>query len=127
MTLVTDYLPKAVRTAAILTNSYVAGTDLTAITRFNQMVILIDLTLGSLTSAELKVEFSSNGTDFFQETSSAIAGGIDSVTPLAHQMSTTGLQTLNIPILANHIRISIKGTGTVTGSSAAIVATLGVN
>jgi len=51
-----EYIGKSVRSAAILTTSYVAGTVIKDVEKFNQLIIYIDFTKGSLTSLELKVE-----------------------------------------------------------------------
>lgn len=51
------YLKKAIRVAAILTTSYVAGTIIKDVHEMNQLIINWGFTKGSLTSAELKIEF----------------------------------------------------------------------
>lgn len=52
-----DYFINDVRSSAILTTSYVAGTVTDEAQNQNQLIVLVDFTKGSLTSAELKVEF----------------------------------------------------------------------
>jgi hypothetical protein len=52
-----DYIIKNVRTAAILTTSYVAGTILENTEIYDKLAIYADFTKGSLTTAEIKVEF----------------------------------------------------------------------
>ena len=120
-----DYKVYGVRAAAVLTGSYVAGTDIADVYNYNQLVVEADFTLGSLTSAEIKVEYSQDGTNFFQETFSSISGGTDSLTIGAHQMMGTGKYMISLPLLSKIVRISAKGTGTVTGSSLSLRAILG--
>lgn len=119
-----DYVKKSVRTAAILTGSYVAGTVVDS-HGFNQLVVLVAFTKGSLTTAEFKVEFSDNNSTYYQETSSSITGGTDTNTLLEHQISATGNYEIKIPIKARYIKISAKGTGTATSSSMTVDVVLG--
>lgn len=53
-----DFTTQSVRSLAILTGSYVAGTVLENVSRQNQLVLECDFTIGSLTNCEIKVEFS---------------------------------------------------------------------
>ena len=121
-----DYTKKSVRAAAILTGSYVAGTDIDIVNDQNQLVINIDFTVGSLTSAEVKVEFSHDGITWYQETFGSISAGTDTLSLGEHAISATGLYRLPVQIKDNHIRVSVKGTGTVTGSSMTVDAIIGV-
>ncbi len=116
------------RSAAILTASYVAATDIDNVELHNQLVLLIDFTKGSLTTAEIKVDFeSAPGTaPQFQESVVATTGGTGAVSAHEYQFSATGKYRIMIPIKDRYIRISAKGTGTVTGSSMTINAVTGV-
>ena len=119
-----NYLLKNIRSSAILTNSYVAGTELSPSGRGividpvenNQVILYIGFTIGSLTSAELKVEFSDDGTTYYQETASAISSGTSVDTPLVHSFTASGNYRIAIPISDRYIKVSVKGTGTVTNS-----------
>jgi hypothetical protein len=133
----TDYILRPIRSAAILTNAYVAGTTLGAETtttlsqpnEYNQLVLLISLTKGSLTSAEVKVEFSPDNTTYYQETAEKVdtATGIATDAVIEHQFTATGNYRLAIPCTDRYIKVSAKGTGTVTSSSMTINAVLGMN
>ena len=109
--------PVSVRAEAVLTNSYVTGTVLTQTRFHNQLIVLIKITLGSLTSVEMKLEFSPDNTTWFQEV-------IDAANSLSQFTTSQGDRTFTasgnyriaIPISDNFIRISAKGTGTVTDS-----------
>lgn len=125
---VIDFVVKAIRSSAIVTTSYVAGTVMADSGAFhprdyNQLIILWDVTLGSLTSAELKVEFSPDaGTTYFQETAESISGGTATDTIMEHTVTASGKYRLAIPIADGTIKISAKGTGTTTNSLVAITA-----
>lgn len=132
-----DYILRPVRTAAILTNSYVAGTilgaeTLTALSQpneYNQLILLISFTKGSLTTAEVKIEFSSDNSTYYQETGERVdtTTGIATDTAIIHQFSATGNYRLAIPCNDRYIKVSAQGTGTVTSSSLKIDAVLGIN
>jgi len=116
---------KSVREAAILTTSYVAGDVFRMDRNINQINLYVDFTKGSLTSAEVKVEFSNDNSTWIQETFSSISGGVDTLTLGSHTFTATGGYRINVPTKDTYCRVSIKGTGTVTSSSATINAILG--
>jgi hypothetical protein len=120
-----DYTLKAVRSAAILTTSYVAGTTISDAHLQSQLVIYVDFTIGSLTSAEVKVEFSDDNSTFYQETFSSVGGGTSTLSEGEHTVTATGSYRIAIPIKDRYIKISAKGTGTVTDSSMTINASIG--
>lgn len=124
-----DYIFQSIRAALILTGSYVAGTVLdysnTNPALRNQLNILLDLTIGSLTSAQLKVEYSNDGSDYYQETFMDVSGATATCSLGEYSFAGTGKYTISIPIKASYIRISLKGTGTLTGSSAKVGAVIG--
>lgn len=122
---ITDQKIVSVRSAAILTNSYVAGTVATQTRALNQLVVLLQFTIGSLTSMEMKVEFSNDNSTYYQET-------IDAPNSLSQYTSSVGERTFTatgnysiaIPVAYNFIKISVKGTGTTTDSSCTVDAVL---
>lgn len=198
-----DIQKASVRSSLILTTSYVAGTILEPRQSHNQMIVLVDFTIGSLTSAEIKVEYAynykvslaydnqvtnftvgdeiigrtsgatgiiesdtdggatgtliltnvrgtfldnewivdkagkeaggeaqangapSDSSDWFQETFGSIATTTDSLSLGVHQISGTGKFEIETPILAPRVRISAKGTGTVTSSLMEVIAITG--
>jgi len=139
------YLP--LRIASILTTSYVATpiigkvpTDLATLPPDpaylsgpvglqNQLILYVDFIKGSLTTAELIVEFSDDGLDWYQETldDAAASTGIVTERPLVRTLGATGKYRIPVKINDQYIRVSIKGTGTVTDSSAKINAIIGNN
>lgn len=127
-----DYAPQTIRAAAILTGSHVAGTSISPLAgaglnpaNHNQLQLLVDFTIGSLTTGEVKVEFSHDGTNWYQDTFLSIDAATATASAGVYQFASTGKYILNIPIKCAHIRISAKGNGTATGSSMAILAILG--
>ena len=116
-----DFENKVIRESAILTNSYVASdarglNDSLVLTDKNQVILLVDFTKGSLTSMEMKVDFSHDGITYFQETSINISGGTGTVSLFEYTFTATGKYRIAIPIKDKFIRASVKGTGTVTSS-----------
>lgn len=127
-----DYTAVPIRTAAILTNGYVAGTiigtdSLTTLNEGrNQLILLVSFTIGSLTTAEIKVEFSHDGTTYYQETFGSITAGTETDTIGIHQIGATGNYRIPVQTKDRYVRVSAQGTGTVTSSSMAISAIVGV-
>jgi len=119
---------KAIRDAAILTTGYVAGTVLHDVEPYNQLQLAVLYTKGSLTSLQIKIEFSIDGTNYVQETSMAVSTGTSTGTPTVHHFAPAGNQNylLEIPIACSMIKVSAKGTGTVTSSSLTLNAVLAV-
>lgn len=127
-----QYANVPVRTSAVLTTSYVAGSVIgldvckpDIVRTSNQLNVLVDFTIGSLTSAEIKLEFSDDGINFYQETFSSISAGTDTVTLGEHKIAATGKYSINVEFKSSYVRISAKGTGTTTNSLMAIRATVG--
>ena len=129
-----DYRTTQIRAAAALTTSYVAGTvigtDATGSGQLiadNQLVLYVKLTsLGNMTSSELKIEFSNDQTDWFQETLETYTSGVAVDTQLEHSFASAGNYRLAIPLKDKYVRVSSKGTGgTGAGSSLAITAIYG--
>lgn len=115
-----------VRPAAALTNSYVAGTEINFKQHISQVNLYVDLTLGSLTSAEIKVEFSDDGTNWYQETRESLTGGTATMTVFERTFTADAAARISFPVKDKWMRVSAKGTGTVTGSEMAITAVYGL-
>lgn len=116
-----DYTVHVVRAAAILTTGYVAGTVIDNSGRSNTLDILAAFTIGSLTDAQIKVEFSTDGTTYYQEAGSTYSAGVSTEALEAHKLAATGNYQFRVAIPnVKWIKISAIGTGTVTSSSLAI-------
>lgn len=114
-----------VRDSAILTTSYVAGTVVDTEGIRNQIMIYADFTLGSLTDAQIKVEFSRDGATYYQETFSSISSGTDTLSLGVHKMTATGLYRIALDVMDRYVKISAIGTGTTTSSLLAIKTNVG--
>lgn len=111
---VRSYYP--VRTSAVLTGSYVAGTVLKVAAQFNELVLYCLYTKGSLDSLQIKVESSLDGTNWVQETNVAISGATGTMNVGEFSTTDNANFKITIPMTANQVRVSAKGTGTVTSS-----------
>lgn len=119
------YTAKQIRTAAILTTNYVASDtigldDNNRPQEVNQSILLIDITLWSLTSMELKIEWSDDAVNYYQQSFIDVNGGTTTVSLWEYTFSADGSYEISNPFKARFMKVSVKGTGTVTGSSCAI-------
>lgn len=104
------------RTAAILTTSEVAATALDVNETFGANVSVdLSFTIGSLTNVIVRFYASTDGVTY----KSIAVGGVE----MAETLTASAERCYVLPSLAGwkYIRASVQGTGTVTGSSAAIV------
>ena len=115
-----DYAITEVRSSAVLTGTYVAGTVVEQVHEQNQAALYVSFTIGSLTTAEIKVDFSPDNSTWYQETFQSVSSGTATETLGEHQIDATGNYRIMIPIKDRYIRVSAKGTGTVTNSLMAI-------
>ena len=135
------------RNASILTNGYVAGyviglaktnADGTRIAddldSMNSVSLLCDFTVGSLTNVAVLVEFSDDNVNWFKATRDSFSAGVNSPVAAFFQFTLTDKYLINLnemffaggQIKAKYIRVSASGVGTVTSSSLAITALIGV-
>ncbi|NTU69239.1 discoidin domain-containing protein [bacterium] len=114
-----------VRAAAPLTTGYVAGTVLENCDKFNNLILDVAFTKGSLTDAQIKIETSVDNTNYRQLLADSVTGGVNSPALLYIKFTgdISGVLT-PLTIATKYIKISAIGTGTVTGSSLAINAVL---
>lgn len=111
----------AIRSAAILTTSYVAGTIIGIAEEYNTLALELDFTKGSLTSLEFKVEVSDDDDNYYQQVAESTTGGTVTPTLAFRTLTVTGKYAFLItPIRAKYIKVSVKGTGTLTSSSCPI-------
>lgn len=124
-----DYVIQDIRASAVLTTSYVAGTVVSYANANpalrNQMNLLVDFTIGSLTSAQIKVEYSHDGTTYFQDTFESVAAGTSTLSLGNYSIAATGKYVISLPIKFSYIKVSVKGTGTVTSSLMTVQAIVG--
>lgn len=122
------YNRKSIRASAVTTGAYVAGTIIKPkdnLDAYDQLNLLVAFTKGSLTSMDVKIDYSDDGETWYQETFSAISSGVSTESPGVHRFSTTGNQTIAVSTKWRFARISVLGNGTVTNSLVAIDVILG--
>lgn len=120
-----NYSAKEIRSSAILTNSYVEATilwqtDFNQVQELNQLVLYISFTKWSLTSMELKIEFSDDWVTYYQETFSSISWGLATESLAEHEFTDTWNYTVPAPFKSKFVKVSVKWTWTVTNSLCAI-------
>jgi len=120
-----QYTAKSIREAAILTTSYVSWTvlgldDNNSAQTLNQSVLLIDFTIWSLTSLELKIEYSDDAINYYQQTFVDVSWWTAIASAGEYNFSETWSYEIANPFKAKYIKVSVKGTWTVTSSSCAI-------
>lgn len=136
---VQDYKKLGVlRASAILTTSYVDGEILLCDTQnnsrspvnmaeYNQLILYVKVTLGSLTDVRLKLEYSPDKqVTYYQETAdSSPSSGVITESVVERKFTADGNYLLVVPIKYAEGKISVKGTGTVTSSAVAIEGAVG--
>jgi len=115
------------RTSAILTTSYVV-TNFTRLAQAQDLGVWFELEKGSLTSFQYKIQWSRDGDTWFDEVTETIVAGIitDTILYYTHVFVADDQFYKPLPVRAPYIRLSVKGTGTVTSSACAVYLT-GVN
>ncbi|KKN55841.1 hypothetical protein LCGC14_0578320 [marine sediment metagenome] len=105
------------RDSAILTNAYVT-TNYTKLLGYRDVAPYFKMTQGSLTSFQYIIQFSHNGTDWFNEVTETVGAGTITDTALVYTYTYTGDDNFmkTIPFNGSYIRLKVKGTGTVTSS-----------
>jgi len=116
------YEIKVIRDNAILTNAYITTSirwfnDNLDLTGKNQVVLLLDFIIWSLTSLDMQIEFSSDNVEYYQETSLEIVWWIWIVNLFEYTFNETWKYRISFPIKDKFMRIKVKGTWLVTSSS----------
>lgn len=125
-----DYKDLQLIASTALTNSYVPTQVVIPTTRsleqYNQLTLYVAYTAGSLNSMSIKIEFSNDETNWYEETIDAVdtSTGIISEKLAVRTLSATGNYRIPVKIIDRYIRVSVIGTGTATGSSVAVTAIL---
>lgn len=103
------------------------GQEITSAFFYNQLELYVNETIGSATNIQWYLEFSNDNVNWYQENfTSSPTAGIVIDTPITHEvLVATAPFRYIIPINDQFIRISAKGTGTVSDASIVIQACLG--
>ena len=110
---------REVRSSLILTNSYV-DTDVLNVKQFSKVALLFDVTKGSLTSIEYRVWVSFDNLNWYVEATETVAAGLITDTSSNGTTQTTESYFKIQNIYPPYMKLSVKGTGTVTGSLLAV-------
>jgi hypothetical protein len=119
-----NYLTVPIRTALIPTDTYVACTVIDNADAYNQLDALVTWVKGGATSCEVKVEFSVDGTNYFREANATVTAGSTALVVNEYTFTTAGNYRIQVPISARFVKVSVKGTGTLTTSTVAVTAVL---
>jgi len=106
-----------IRAAAITTTSYVDSTVVDNVQKYNQVVFYTYYTKGSLTSLNVKVQSSIDGTNYVDETNITVSGADITLNNGVWNTIEDGNFKISLPMGANFVKITYQGVGTVTGSS----------
>lgn len=106
------------RSAAELTNAYV-DTDAVKMDHYKHIAVAFDITKSSLTSLEYMVWWSKDGEFWYREVTESVAAGVITHVPCYYTMTLTGdtRAFASFPFYGNYVKLQVKGTGTVAGSS----------
>jgi hypothetical protein len=83
-------------------------------------VLYIDFTKWSLTSLSIKLDFSDDWVNYYQETFESISWGTASASLWEHSYTATWAYVLATPFKAKFVKVSAKWVWTVTNSLCAI-------
>ena len=95
----------AVRASAVLTTNYVASSTFD-IDRGNQLNLHCFFTIGSATACRVKVEYTTNKTDWVQQTKTTLSAGIATHELYINRWIASGNYDIAIPQNARHYRVS---------------------
>lgn len=114
------------RSSAVLTTSYVAA-NVIQVQNKNQAHIQVNFTIGAATDGRIKIEFSEDNSDFYQETyldiaAGSAAGAVWSTPIYLHEyiLPATGKYNIPVPINCQYIKISAKATTSAVGTLCSI-------
>ena len=119
-----------IRAAAILTTSYVTAVtwgekaiDQARNMESSHLLLDIDFTKGSLTKLEIKVEYSNDGVNWFNGTTSSAVAGVVTVSDAVFTYTASTVSSLAVTLIKHpFVRVSAQGATTLTSSSLAISA-----
>ena len=115
----------SVRQAAALTTSYVASNAIN-IQGANQLQLLVSFTKGESDGCMLKIEYSEDKTDWYQESMVSEFPSVNDVkhTPITRKIEDSANLIISVPISSSFLRVSAKVITSGTGTSLSILATI---
>lgn len=111
-----NFINQKIRASAILTSSYVAATTIEDVATYNELAIYCYFTLGSLTSLNIKVESSIDGTNYVTETFLTVSGATGTLNKGVFNTTEDGNFKITVPMSARFVKVSAQGVGTATSS-----------
>lgn len=111
--------PHSVRTASVLSGTYVAGTVF-SMDAHNAIGLEVSYTKGTGDSMQFKVEVSNDGgTTYAQQVTETVSGGTVTDALAEHTIAATGVYSILItPVRGRLVKVSAKETGTASGTCA---------
>jgi len=122
-----DYGFQTIRSVSQPTGSFVAGTVLEHKHLKNQLILKVDIVIGTAQSIEMKLEFSDDEINFMQESVTSVKSGVTDHELNIHRFKDSGSFRVAIPIKDKFIKISIKGNGTLTTTTVGVGSIVGIN
>ena len=114
----------SVREAAALTTSYVVS-DSFNIQGANQLQLLVSFTKGDSNGCTLKIEFSEDETNWYQESECSVyETGDITHKPALRRIESSSDIVISIPVSTSFFRVSAAAFTSGTGTSLSIVATI---
>lgn len=118
------------RAAAVLTTGFVDSDIILGPTKYdpalrNQVNLLVAFTKGSLTSLDIKPQYSIDGVTWYDETFESISGAAAAMVNGLYNFTADGNYVISLPIKTPYFKFQARGNGTVTSSSLKVDAILG--
>ncbi len=108
-----------IRLSTKLTTSYV-NTDIVNLSDYSKVVLLFDYTKGSLTSMEYRIWVSYDNITWYVEATETVAAGLITDDPANYTTDDNENYFKLLNMYPPYLRLSVKGTGTVTNSLLAV-------
>lgn len=130
-----NYAYLLIQNTIALTSSYVTATivlqpgveGIPQLADNNQLVLLVEVALGDVTSCELQFSGSNDGVQWFPETVANVTSSAQIITTPPYVIAASGNYRIPVQLKDNRVRIQFKCTGgTGAGSSIKIGAVVGV-
>ena len=112
-----------IRAAAALTTSYVTSNSFN-IQGANQLQLLVSFTKGDSDGCRLKIEFSEDGSSWYQESIVEYSSGDANHSPLARKIEDSANLVLSVPTSSSFLRVSGQAITSGTSTSFSVLATI---
>jgi hypothetical protein len=115
----------SIREAAALTTTY-AASDSFNIQGANQLQLLVSFTKGDSDGCRLKIEFSEDETNWYQESMVSEFPSVNDVkhTPITRKIEDSANLVISVPVSSSFFRVSAHAISSGANSSLSILATI---